>query len=165
MIITKDKLTIMKENICINDLLKKDDIFNNLCQKYERRVFLVPTKEIAQNKSAWATKVVSDFFDVNRMDLKEEAFHFSYIKFAKSNKDNTIWGIVGGKSQFHHKNRSDVEFYDINTERKDASNFMSKNELSWYEDEILILKSIKNNSDKEARENEKILQMNYKLFP
>jgi len=42
---------------------------------------------------------------------------------------------------------------------------MSQNELSWYEDEILILKNIKNNLDKEARENEKILQMNYKLFP
>lgn len=155
---------MIKKALCIEDLWEKEDILNDIYQEYEGRVFLVSTKEIAKNKSAWATNVVSELLGINRMDLKNEACHFSYIKFAK-NKDDMIWGIVGGKSQFHHKFRSDVCFYDLCKEQKEASNFMCQNELTWYEDEILILKNLNNNLDKEARKNEEMLQKKYNLFP
>ena len=79
----------MKETIFIEDLWKKEDILNDINQKYEGIFFLASTKEIAKNKSAWATNVVLDLYGINRIDLKDKAFHFSYIKFAK-NKDNMI---------------------------------------------------------------------------
>lgn len=41
---------------------------------------------------------------------------------------------------------------------------MCKNELTWYKDEILILTNLNNNLDKEAHENEEMLQKKYKLF-
>lgn len=154
----------MEEAICIKDLWKKKDIFYDINLEYKGRAFLVSTKEITKNKSAWATNVVSDLYRINRIDLKNEACHISYIKFAK-NKDDMILGIVGGKSQFHHKYRSDVCFYDLSKVQKNASNFMRQNELAWYEDEILIFKNLDNNSDEEARINEKMLQLKYKLFP
>lgn len=141
----------------------KEDILKVIKQEYEERVCLVSTKEIAKNKSAWATNVVSVLYGKNRIDLKDEAYHFSYIKFAK-NKDEMIWGIVGGKSQFHHKYCSDVRFYNLSKEKKDASDFMLENELTWYEDEILILVNCDNKLDKEACKNEKKLQEKYNLF-
>jgi hypothetical protein len=107
----------MKKAVCIEDLWKKKDIFDDLNQEYKGRVFWVSTKEIANNKSTWASKVVWDLYRIDRIDLKTEAYHFSYIKFTK-NEDDMIWGIVGGKSQFHHNYCSDVCFYDISNEKK-----------------------------------------------
>ncbi|OVE69073.1 hypothetical protein CCS79_09110 [Clostridium diolis] len=153
----------MKKAKFIEDLFTKEYIFNDISQNYIGRVFKVSTIEIAKNKSKWATNVVMELFGIKRMELKNEAYYFSYIKFAK-NKDDMIWGIVGGKSQFHHKYSSDVCFYDICKEKKEASNFMCKNELTWYKDEILILTNLNNNLDKEAHENEEMLQKKYKLF-
>lgn len=153
----------MKKRICINELQEKEKIINDLLYNYGERVYLVSTVEMKKNKSAWANMVVQKMYSINRLDMKNYAYHFSYIKFAK-NTNGKILGIVGGKSQFHYKNRSDVCFYDIYESKKKVAIFMKEKHLRWYEDEIIILANDNNCSSKEAFANEKILQNNYYLF-
>lgn len=156
----------MKNIMKLSDLLEMEYIVKDLCENNREQVILISTKSIFRNKSAWASTVCSDIYNQQRKLLQTEAYHFSYIKFA-INKTGKIFGIVGGKSQFHHKYASDVCFYDIEDEkfdRKRAAIFMRENELNWYEDEILILKNIVHNSSQEAKNNEKMMQNKYNLF-
>lgn len=149
----------------IDNLWTWNEICKDMRKKYGDRVFEVDTTSITVNKSAWAREVVKDLYGIDRSDLTEKACHFSYIKFAVR-EDGEVVGIVGGKSQFHHKNASDVLFYDIdNEEEKMAAEVMRQNKLVWYEEKIIILvNEVDNDSSKEAVTNEKILQKDYNLF-
>ncbi|MBD5467964.1 MAG: hypothetical protein HDR21_07420 [Lachnospiraceae bacterium] len=154
------------ETIC--DLSKKDDVVSDMKTKYgDKRVALVRSKNFSESKTytEWANKVVENIFGKDRATLNSGECNFSYIKFAK-NKKEEIFAIVAGVSQFHKKYTSDICFYDIQTEKKDAAEFMRKNELSWDEYEILIF--LNQNNDfgdrKEALKNEKKMQCDYILF-
>lgn len=149
----------------IDDLWTWDKIYEDMIIKYGNRVFETDTTGIVCNKSAWARKVVENIYNIKRSDLTETACHFSYIKFAIRN-DGKFVGIVGGKSQFHHKYPSDVLFYDINlAKKKKAAQVMIKNKLTWCEEKIIILvNEVNDDSGKEARANEKLLQRDYNLF-
>ena len=154
----------------LEELRTKDEIIRTLKVQYPQRFFVVSTSDIFANKSKWASRIVKEIYQCDRNTMTDLAYHFAYIKFAKDKKNN-VYGIVGGKSQFHHKNPSDVCFYDINADKhknKDAAVFMQKNHLEWYTDEIVILKNEEyldeKKADKEARANEKALQSAFCLF-
>ncbi len=151
------------ETVC--DLWKKEDIVSDMQSKYGKRVVLVRSKNYSESKTytKWANKVVGSVFKMNRALLDSGECNFSYIKFAKNEKGETF-AIVAGVSQFHKKYTSDICFYDIKTERKEAAEFMQKNKLIWDDYEILIFLNHDFKNRVEALGNEKKMQCAYKLF-
>lgn len=144
------------------ELYTRECILTKLKELYNDRFCIVTTNDLI-NKAKWADRVVKEIYDTNRRKMSEFAYHFSYIKFAQNAK-NEVYGIEGGKSQFHWKYPSDVTFYDVYKIRKSASKFMIEHELDWYKQDILILKNIDSLNRKEAFDNEANLQNTFQLF-
>lgn len=156
----------MKDKANLYGLWEKEDIVNDLQKAYGESAVLVSTKSILENKNKWASTICFELFNRKRETLITEAYHFSYIKFA-IDEQGKIWGFVGGKSQFHWKNPSDIVFYDIEDVKwvnKKAAVFMRKNKFRWDKEKILILKNTDNSSSEEAEKNEEMLQNKYNLF-
>ena len=148
----------------IENLKTKDDIINSLKDKYEDRVFVISTTDIFVNKAKWADRVVKEIYNCDRREMKTDAYHFSYVKFAKNMNNEVVYGIVNGKGQFHWRNASDVNFFDIEKCHNNKSKFMKNNNLQWYSDEIVILKNINDLDKREAYSNETDLHKNFSLF-
>ncbi len=147
----------MKDQIKFSELQIKENIIKKLKDEYKERIFIVSTDAIFLNKAKWADRVVNEIYNCDRHKMKEYAYHFSYIKFAKNEK-NEVYGIVGGKSQFHWKYSSDIQFFDIEKCDNLKSRFMKKYNLQWDTAEIVILKNINDLNKREAFSNEMILQ-------
>ena len=132
------KHRIMKNQINhIDELLLKEEIIKKIKDEFKERVFVISTADIFKNKAQWANRVVKEVYDCDRHEMKTYAYHFSYIKFAK-NERNDVYGIVGGKGQFHWKNPSDICFFDLKKYDNPKSRFMKKYSLVWYSWEIVI---------------------------
>lgn len=91
-------------------------------------------------------EVLPKAYSVNSIELpsKEKPIYFSYVKFATTSDKKVVFGIQSGKSQFYLGYYSDISFWNIDSERngdKYLKRFMKENNLSWYEDEILIIKA------------------------
>lgn len=148
---------------CINKLQTKEAIIKKLTTEYKERVFVISTADIFINKAKWADRVVEKVYNCNRREMKKCAFHFSYIKFARNEK-NEVYGIVGGKGQFHWKYSSDVRFFDLEKVHNAKAKFMKKHNLQWYTEEIVIFKNEIDIDSAEAFSNETYLQKEFYLF-
>ena len=95
--------------------------------------------------------LVKVFKGYGSLENLSHPLHFIYVKFAKS-KENVkkIFGIQSGKSQIHSSYKSDITFWKIKDEpsndrtikEKHLEEFMRKNKLEWYENEVLIIKTL-----------------------
>ena len=158
-----DIIRFMKNQIKFSALQTKQYIIEKIKDEYKERAFIVSTEKIFINRAKWADQLVSELYNCDRRNMGDYAYHFSYIKFAKNEK-NEVYGIVGGKSQFHCKYSSDVKFFDIEKCDNPKSRFMKKHNLQWYTAEIVILKNINDLDEREAFSNEKKLQQTFSLF-
>ena len=104
-----------------------------------------------KDRRDWADSIFRELFDnMERSDVIKERrclgsgeYNFSYVKFA-INKNNEIVGVVHGKSSFHCMYPSDVWFYDFDDGKKNkVKELFEKQGLSWYTDEIIIIKNKK----------------------
>ncbi len=157
------EVTMKNQIKCIDELQTKDYIIKKLKNEYKERVFVISTADIFKNKAQWADRVVKEIYNCNRCEMENDAYHFSYVKFALTEK-NEVCGIVGGKSQFHWKYSSDVCFFDIEKFDNPKSRFMKKHNLQWYLEEIVILKNVNDLDVNEAYSNETYLQQVFSLF-
>ncbi len=149
-------------------LFQKNHIISELEKKYPDRVFLcqtfMPMKLKRGRIARWADGITLSLFGIERKSLKDESLYFSYIKFAKDKNGESV-AIVAGKSQFHWKNTSDLQFYDIDAEvKKNAAKYMRESDLIWDTDEFLIILNQDSYSEKEAFNNEGSLQKEFSLF-
>ena len=153
------------EAVC--ELWKKENIVSDMQDKYGERVVLVPSKNYSESKTytKWASDVVKTVFKKDRALLNSGECNFSYIKFSQNERGETF-AIVAGVSQFHKNYTSDICFYDINVEQKEAAKFMRKNKLVWDEYEILFFLNENNDfsNREEALKKKKKMQDDYKLF-
>lgn len=149
----------------MSDLWRKEDIVSDMQSKYDQRVVLVESKESSKIKTytKWASERVTTIWGKKREDLKAGQCNFSYIKFAKNERGESF-AIVAAVSQFHKKYTSDIRFYDINAKQTEVAVFMRKNKLVWDESKILFFLNEDKEDRKEALDNEKKLQGDYKLF-
>ena len=155
----------------------REDILTQLKEEFgETHVCVVSTegydlttnpkeRNSKKDRSNWADYVVKNLYGgIIRKDLSAEEYNFSYIKFGIDDKDN-IYGLVSGKSKFHWLYPSDVWFYEFDGITKmELENHMKKNNMRWYEKEIVILKNKDGSSSKEAYENERKMKSMFGLF-
>lgn len=160
------------------ELTNKKKIIKVLKERFgDERVFEINTKgynlspfnkirKRACAKSTWANETFEEIYKSNRKDLKTDTYHFSYIKFAVDKDNNEVYGLVSGKSSFHHRYPSDVWFYDLHDENetKLAAKYCDHNALEWYSEEILIIKNEDDKNRQEAFDNEKIMKNLFNLF-
>lgn len=166
-------------------LYTKEKIVKKLKMIYDsggdENVFLVSTKDYdltTNPKKRNENKERCDWIDVEVADklygikdrskiikqdprrLSTGEYNFAYIKFACDNVGN-VYGIVSGKSSFYALNPSDVWFYDIDIRNTEAAKRMKEQNLTWYDEEILIVKNVDALNSDEAFANEKKIK---KLF-
>ena len=126
-----------------------------------------------RDRSNWADKIVKQLSgreraDIGRIDAFDE-YDFSYIKLCRQVGTGNVYGLVHGKSMFHYKNPSDVEFYDLNNppkSKKDSGlyDFCKNNNLEWYTDAIFIVKNKDCRDPLEAYSNERMLARAFHTF-
>ena len=124
---------------------------------------------INADRKKWAEVTVRQLYGKEISEIKKETAHqFGYIKFAYD-KIGNIYGIVGAKSSFNECWPSDVQFYDKDGEykkggRKDVTEYMNKNDLDWYEKDILIIKNNDKLDKEEAFAHEDEIKEMFNLF-
>ncbi len=115
-------------------------------------------------RNVWADNVVRQIYGIERSEIIKEfprvcgsgEYQFAYVKFFKDNKKN-IYGGVNGLSSFHRSYPSDVWFYPVPDESKQrVTSVMEQFHLSWYTDEILIIKNedVKNRTEARKKESD-----------
>lgn len=169
----------------MNILWEKEKIIDVLNDEYvladKGKVFVVPTDKLPQLKEecrrgrkkpgmiparVWEDETVRIITNgKNRSNIaKEDAIHFSYIKYAFDKDSKKIFGIIGGKSLFygHTRDTSDVNVCGAKAPIQ-AEHILQENNLEWYTRDIIILV---NNNPKEEKANadEKWIQDRFGLF-
>lgn len=138
---------------------------SNKCVVVETKNFDLTTHINRRNnnkdRAKWANKVILDLTNGKREDIgrdSNEEYNFAYIKFAL-NEEGESFAVVSGLSSFHWNYPSDVEFYDINKENKIKLKNTFDNKLEWDKEKIILVKSDNPYNRKEARSNEKSIQL------
>ena len=125
-----------------------------------------------RRRSEWADTTVKKIYGIERTQIVKKfarqrstgEYNFSYIKFAIDSKQQ-IYGVVHGKSSFHVKNPSDIWFYDFDhVKKEDLKKLFKYQKLTWYTDEILIIKNNNPLDSKEAYKNEKLIQSLFSTY-
>ena len=160
----------------VKKFIEKEEIKKTLQEKYgKNRVFMISTEKFDlttnpkkrntnKGRSKWADEVVEQLYlGIERSQLEKEECNFSYIKFAQNN-EGKIFGVVNGKSKFHHKYPSDVWFYDDFTGKDDLKKCMDDYNLQWDTKEILIIKNENPLNSSEAYANESKLHEMFNLY-
>lgn len=163
----------------MSNLINRKEIEKVLNNKYvamgKGKVFPVKTEGFPINKgmhykgpyktvTAWADAVTSEITEpsIDRRSLsKEEPLCFAYVKFAK-NDVGEIVGLIGGKSRFHRSNTSDIN-YSGHEKYASSKNYLSKNKLELYTQEILIVIN-RTPTPQKAAEDEEWIQNEFSLF-
>lgn len=159
-----------------------DEIIKKLNEKFgTNNILIVSTKDYDLttltkhgnnniDRANWADYIVEKYYELRREDIGKnlnEEINFAYIKFA-INKNGDSFGIVHGKSSFHHNYPSDVLFYDLKSDdlsKRDLKNAIDDNKLiDWDTDKIVIIKNNDYADKEEAKQNERWIRENFNTY-